>query len=165
MKKRNLVLKMRMRRFAPLQYGEHLIRLKPYLTRDQYRLYRLIWERFVASQMANAVMDAVTAHIHAGEAVFRATGSKVKFQGFMKVYIEGDDDHKSKKKNAFLPSLTTGDRLRKKKIEPKQHFTQPPPRYTEAKLVKTLEEKGSDDRVPMPHVKHYSTTGLCFVGR
>lgn len=116
--------------------------IKPYLTRDQFRLYRLIWERFVASQMANAVMDHVTAQINAGEAVFRATGSKIKFQGFMKVYIEGKDEAQKQEEERFLPSLTSGDRLRRKKIEPKQHFTQPPPRYTEAKLVKTLEEKG-----------------------
>lgn len=117
--------------------------VKPYLSRDQYRLYRLIWERFVASQMANAVMDTLTAQIHAGEAVFRATGSKIKFDGFMRVYIEGkDEDSKKEENDRYLPSLASGDRLRKKKIEPKQHFTQPPPRYTEAKLVKALEEKG-----------------------
>lgn len=117
-------------------------KLKPYLSRDQYRLYRLIWERFVASQMANAVLDTVSVQINAGEAVFRATGSRVKFQGFMKVYVEGNDETQSQDEERFLPSLATGDRLKKKKIEPKQHFTQPPPRYTEAKLVKTLEEKG-----------------------
>lgn len=117
-------------------------KLKPYLSRDQYRLYRLIWERFVASQMANAVLDTVSVQINAGEAVFRATGSKVKFQGFMKVYVEGNDETPSQNEERFLPSLASGDRLKKKKIEPKQHFTQPPPRYTEAKLVKTLEEKG-----------------------
>lgn len=116
--------------------------LKPYLSRDQYRLYRLIWRRFVASQMADAVMDAVTARIHAGEAVFRATGSKIKFDGFMRVYQESEDEETKQDTERFLPSLAVGDRLRKKKVEPKQHFTQPPPRYTEAKLVKALEEKG-----------------------
>lgn len=115
--------------------------MKSYLTRDQYRLYKLIWERFLASQMSHAVLDSVTAKIRVGKAQFRATGSKVKFQGFMKVYVEGKDDGKADD-NRFLPPLEVGDRLKRKKVEPKQHFTQPPPRYTEAKLVKTLEEKG-----------------------
>ena len=116
--------------------------IKPYLSRDQYRLYRLIWERFVASQMADAILDAVTAQIHAGEAVFRATGSKINFDGFMKVYDAGKGENQKDDEGRFLPPLASGDRLRRKTIEPKQHFTQPPPRYTEAKLVKTLEEKG-----------------------
>ncbi|OYD09468.1 type I DNA topoisomerase [Paludifilum halophilum] len=115
--------------------------IKPHLSRDQYRLYKLIWERFVASQMAPAVLDAISADIRAGEALFRATGSKVKFPGFMKVYVEGNDDGK-KEEDKFLPALEPGQMLKKKSIEPKQHFTQPPPRYTEARLVKTLEEKG-----------------------
>ncbi|GGE25296.1 DNA topoisomerase 1 [Marinithermofilum abyssi] len=116
-------------------------KMKPYLSRDQLRLYRLIWERFVASQMAPAVLDAISADIEAGDAIFRATGSKVKFPGFMKVYVEGDDDGK-KEEDKFLPALEVGQVLKKKSIEPKQHFTQPPPRYTEARLVKTMEEKG-----------------------
>jgi DNA topoisomerase-1 len=116
--------------------------LKEYLKRDQLRLYKLIWERFVASQMAPAVLDAVTADIQAGSATFRATGSKVKFPGFMKVYIEGTDEKKQASSEKFLPPLEPKQTLTKKKVEPKQHFTQPPPRYTEARLVKTLEEKG-----------------------
>ncbi|MFC4077848.1 type I DNA topoisomerase [Salinithrix halophila] len=116
-------------------------KMKPHLSRDQHRLYKLIWERFVASQMAPAVLDAISADIRAGEALFRATGSKVKFPGFMKVYIEGDDD-KKKEDDKYLPALEPGQKLKKKAIDPKQHFTQPPPRYTEARLVKTLEEKG-----------------------
>jgi DNA topoisomerase I len=116
-------------------------KMKPYLSRDQLRLYRLIWERFVASQMAPAVLDAISADIEAGDAIFRATGSKVKFPGFMKVYVEGNDDGK-KEEDKFLPALEVGQVLKKKSIEPKQHFTQPPPRYTEARLVKTMEEKG-----------------------
>lgn len=116
--------------------------LKPYLKRDQLRLYRLIWERFVASQMASAILDSVTAEITAGEAHFRATGSKIRFPGFMKVYIEGTDDQKQQGDEKFLPPLQKGQYLKKKKVEPKQHFTQPPPRYTEARLVRTLEEKG-----------------------
>ncbi|SDW51959.1 DNA topoisomerase I [Marininema mesophilum] len=115
--------------------------MKPFLSRDQNRLYKLIWERFVASQMASAVMDAISADILVGDALFRATGSKVKFPGFMKVYVEGNDDNK-KEEDKYLPALEAGQKLKKKKLDPKQHFTQPPPRYTEARLVKTLEEKG-----------------------
>jgi DNA topoisomerase-1 len=116
-------------------------KLKGVLKRDQLRLYKLIWERFVASQMAPAILDAISSNIRAGEALFRATGSKVKFQGFMKVYVEGMDDQK-KEENPFLPPLRKGDILNKKKVDSKQHFTQQPPRYTEARLIKTLEEKG-----------------------
>ncbi|OLN22800.1 DNA topoisomerase I [Domibacillus antri] len=115
--------------------------LKEFLSRDQLRLYKLIWERFVASQMAAAVMDTVSADIVNGDVMFRATGSKVKFQGFMKVYVEGSDDAKEEKEN-FLPNLEEGDSVKSGEIDPKQHFTQPPPRYTEARLVKTLEELG-----------------------
>lgn len=115
--------------------------LKEYLSRDQLRLYRLIWERFVASQMAPAVMDTMSVDLKNGEVIFRATGSKVKFPGFMKVYVEGTDDQSEEKDN-MLPDLKEGDEVLKKDIEPKQHFTQPPPRYTEARLVKTLEEQG-----------------------
>lgn len=115
--------------------------MKDFLSRDQLRLYKLIWERFVASQMAAAVMDTVSADIVNGDVMFRATGSKVKFQGFMKVYVEGSDDAKEEKEN-FLPNLEEGDSVKSGEIDPKQHFTQPPPRYTEARLVKTLEELG-----------------------
>lgn len=115
--------------------------LKPYLTRDQLRLYKLIWERFVASQMSSAVMDTMTVDIAAGGVDFRASGSKIKFPGFMKIYVEGSDDE-NQEEESFLPPLKPGDKLTKDKIEPKQHFTQPPPRYTEARLVRTLEELG-----------------------
>lgn len=115
--------------------------VKPYLSRDQFRLYKLIWERFVASQMASAVLDTMTVDIAANDAVFRAVGSKVKFPGFMKVYVEGSDDGNTEEEK-FLPPLQEGDVLEQRKIEPKQHFTQPPPRYTEARLVRTLEELG-----------------------
>ena len=115
--------------------------IKSYLSRDQYRLYKLIWDRFVASQMAAAVFDTVSADIRIGEALFKASGSKIKFPGFMKVYVEGDD-HKKKEENKLLPELARGQILKRKSIEPKQHFTQPPPRYTEASLVKELEDKG-----------------------
>ncbi|MCK6206188.1 type I DNA topoisomerase [Bacillus infantis] len=115
--------------------------LKEFLSRDQLRLYKLIWERFVASQMASAIMDTMSVDLKNGEVVFRATGSKVKFPGFMKVYVEGSDDQAEEKDN-MLPDLKEGDEVLKKDIEPKQHFTQPPPRYTEARLVKSLEELG-----------------------
>lgn len=116
--------------------------MKEYLSRDQLRLYRLIWERFVASQMAPAVMDTMSVDLKNGDVIFRATGSKVKFPGFMKVYVEGSDDQTDDTKNNMLPDLQEGDEVLKKDIEPKQHFTQPPPRYTEARLVRTLEELG-----------------------
>jgi len=115
--------------------------VKPYLNRDQFRLYKLIWERFVASQMASAVMDTLTVDLTASNAVFRAIGSKVKFPGFMKVYVEGNDDGVTEE-DRFLPALKVGDKVQKLGIEPKQHFTQPPPRYTEARLVRALEEMG-----------------------
>ncbi|MEQ2526472.1 type I DNA topoisomerase [Robertmurraya yapensis] len=115
--------------------------MKDFLSRDQLRLYRLIWERFVASQMAPAVMDTMSVDLQNGDVVFRATGSKVKFPGFMKVYVEGTDDQ-TEEKNNMLPDLREGDEVFKKDIDPKQHFTQPPPRYTEARLVRTLEELG-----------------------
>lgn len=115
--------------------------MKPFVSRDQLRLYKLIFERFVASQMASAVLDTLSVDISAGPTVFRATGSKVRFPGFMKVYVEGNDDGTTEEEK-FLPELHTGDALTKEEIEPKQHFTQPPPRYTEARLVRTLEELG-----------------------
>lgn len=115
--------------------------VKAYTSRDQFRLYKLIWERFVASQMSSAILDTLSVDITAGDATFRATGSKVRFPGFMKVYVEGNDDGTTEE-DKLLPPLKSGDALVKQDIEPKQHFTQPPPRYTEARLVKTLEELG-----------------------
>ncbi|WP_047151637.1 type I DNA topoisomerase [Aneurinibacillus tyrosinisolvens] len=115
--------------------------LKEYLSRDQLKLYRLIWERFIASQMAAAVLDTVTADIDVEGAKFRANGSQVKFPGFMKVYVEGTDDAQ-KEDDKMLPPLVEGQKPKLSEIEPKQHFTQPPPRYSEARLVKTLEELG-----------------------
>lgn len=115
--------------------------VKEYLSRDQHRLYKLIWERFVASQMAPAILDTMSVDLLNNGILFRANGSKVKFPGFMKVYVEGTDDNVEEKDN-ILPDLVEGDVVYSKDIEPKQHFTQPPPRYTEARLVKTLEELG-----------------------
>ncbi|WP_439024866.1 type I DNA topoisomerase [Bacillus halotolerans] len=115
--------------------------LKAVLGRDQLRLYKLIWERFVASQMASAVLDTMSVDLTNNGLTFRANGSKVKFSGFMKVYVEGKDDQ-LEEKDRTLPDLQEGDTVLSKDIEPEQHFTQPPPRYTEARLVKTLEELG-----------------------
>ncbi|WP_096154648.1 MULTISPECIES: type I DNA topoisomerase [Bacillus] len=115
--------------------------LKQFLSRDQFRLYKLIWERFVASQMAPAILDTVSIDLSHDDVVFRATGSTVKFQGFMKVYVEGSDDATDEKEK-ILPPLEKGDNVFSKDIDPKQHFTQPPPRYTEARLVRELEELG-----------------------
>ncbi|RFU71274.1 type I DNA topoisomerase [Peribacillus saganii] len=115
--------------------------VKEYLSRDQFRLYKLIWERFVSSQMASAIMDTMSVDLKNSDVIFRANGSKIKFHGFMKVYVEGTDDTVEEKDN-LLPDLMVGDTAFSKDIEPKQHFTQPPPRYTEARLVRTLEELG-----------------------
>ncbi|MFB6363953.1 type I DNA topoisomerase [Paenibacillus elgii] len=118
--------------------------IKGHLSRDQYRLYKLVWERFVASQMASAVMDTMTVDLTAANTIFRAVGSKVKFHGFMKVYVEGNDDAAvdTGDDDKLLPPLKEGDKVKKQQIDPKQHFTQPPPRFTEARLVKALEEMG-----------------------
>ena len=110
--------------------------LREKLTRDQLKLYTIIWERFVASQMADALMKSTTVLIYANEYQFKATGSVIKFPGFMKIYAT------DKEKENLLPELTVGSTLLLEKLEDKQHFTQPPPRYSEASLVKTLEEKG-----------------------
>ncbi|WP_342400257.1 type I DNA topoisomerase [Weizmannia sp. FSL W8-0676] len=115
--------------------------LKSFLSRDQYKLYKLIWERFMASQMAPAILDTMSATLANGTVLFRASGSKIQFPGFMKVYVEGSDDQQEEGER-YLPHLEEGDVVHSESIEPKQHFTQPPPRYTEARLVKTLEELG-----------------------
>ena len=115
--------------------------LANFLTRDQLKLYTLIWERFLASQMAAAVYDTLAVDITAGRFGLRATGSQLKFPGFLAVYTEAKDEEE-KEKDIQLPELMLGQTLKLAKIVPKQHFTQPPPRYTEASLVKTLEEKG-----------------------
>ncbi|HDH09798.1 MAG TPA: type I DNA topoisomerase, partial [Chloroflexi bacterium] len=112
--------------------------VKKYLTRDQYLLYDLIWRRFVASQMASAIFDTTSVDIAAGpDYLFRATGSVVKFPGFLAVY-RADEEEKEK----ALPPLSEGEVLDLVRLIPEQHFTQPPPRYTEASLIKALEEYG-----------------------
>ncbi len=114
--------------------------LKDILSKDQYRLYKLIYDRFMASQMASAILDTMAVDIKAGDALFRATGSRVKFPGFMKVYTEATDD--KKEEEHFLPPLTKDQLLGHPKLQPDQHFTQPPPRYSEARLVRAMEELG-----------------------
>lgn len=111
--------------------------VKEHMEKDQFRLYELIWGRFTACQMASAILDTTQFDIHSGKYIFRANGSIVKFLGFLKVYA---DD--SKEEDRILPDLEKGEVLKLLKIVPKQHFTQPPPRFTEAMLVKALEEKG-----------------------
>ena len=118
--------------------------LAHYLKPDELKLYRLIWQRFVASQMTPAVFDQTTIDIEAGRFLFRATGSVQKFDGFLKLYQEGrdektDDDEEAERS---LPLVQQGEQLKLNSITQEQHFTEPPPRYTEATLVKALEEKG-----------------------
>lgn len=116
--------------------------IKQYLTLQQYKLYKLIWERFVASQMSSAIMDMTGVDITARDYQFRASGSVLKFAGYMQLYMEGRDEDDEKEDLGILPEVTQGQVLDLQKLNPKQHFTQPPARYTEAMLVKTLEEKG-----------------------
>ncbi|WP_105979621.1 type I DNA topoisomerase [Staphylococcus simulans] len=112
--------------------------MKSFLTKDQHRLYKLIWERFVASQMAPAVIDTVAIDVEQGDIKFRANGQAIKFKGFMTLYVESKDEEEEQNKR--LPIIDEGETVIATDIEPSQHFTQPPPRYTEARLVKTLEE-------------------------
>lgn len=114
--------------------------IKEFLTRDQFRLYKLIWERFLASQMAPAILEQTTVSIMVEDYEFVATGSVTVFKGFMEVYVEGKDEED--KKEEILAEVQVGQDLKLKKLDPKQHFTQPPPRFTEATLVKMLEERG-----------------------
>ncbi len=133
----------------PTDPNRHPDSLKSVLSAQQLRVYRLIWQRFIASQMRNAIFDSTGVDIDAGPANgekpyrFRATGSVIKFQGFLAVYREGrDDDEVDEMDKDALPLLTAGELLDLVKLIPEQHFTQPPPRYTEATLVKALEENG-----------------------
>jgi DNA topoisomerase-1 len=115
-----------------------------HLDRDAFRLYDLIWKRFLASQMKPAVFDQTGFDIEAGKYMLRATGQVMKFKGFITMYMEDEDEVKEKdeEENPSLPDLPEGDKLALKGLDPNQHFTQPPPRFTEASLVKELEEKG-----------------------
>ncbi len=131
-------------------------RVRRYLRRDAFQLYSLIWDRFVASQMVPAVFDQTAFEIPVKEALFRATGQQIKFDGFMKVYIEGRDERAAKENggddegaeaesqetDGMLPDLQKGDALKLLSMDPRQHFTQPPPRFTQASLIKELDENG-----------------------
>jgi DNA topoisomerase-1 len=118
--------------------------LKGYLSKDQYSLYKLIWDRFVASQMAQALIDQNSVAIAAGAYQFNASGSRVQFPGFMKLYQSADDMKANERERGKppLPPLVEGQKVAAAGIVPKQHFTQPPPRFSEASLVKELEENG-----------------------
>ncbi|MGO9275414.1 MAG: type I DNA topoisomerase [Terriglobia bacterium] len=120
--------------------------IRKFLNPDEFKLYKLIWQRFVASQMNPAVFDQTTIDINAGDYLFRATGSVEKFNGFRAVYEEGRDEiapsEEEEDLKHKLPAVEAGETLRLEKITPEQHFTEPPPRYNEATLVKALEEKG-----------------------
>ncbi len=114
--------------------------VKKHLSKDQWKLYQLIWNRFIACQMSPALIDQTRAQIAAKNYLFNASGSTIKFQGFTAVYVEGVDVEEEKEEK--LPSLKKDDIHKLSELMPAQHFTQPPPRYTEASLVKELEEKG-----------------------
>ena len=118
--------------------------VKSSLTTDQYKLYRLIWERFIASQMADALMDTVSVDIDADNCLFKASGSTMKFDGFTVLYEETRDNKgdKDKSENKNLPELHEGDALKLRALDGNQHFTQPPTRYSEASLIKAMEEYG-----------------------
>ena len=115
-------------------------KVKSSLTPDQYKLYKLIWERFIASQMANCVLNTTQANILAGDYIFKASGFNVAFEGFTALYEESKDEQEKAGKD--LPPLEEGQKLKLRELTGNQHFTQPPPRYTEASLIKTLEENG-----------------------
>ena len=116
-------------------------KIKDSLTKDQYKLYKLIYNRFMASQMVSAIYDTMSVTINANDYTFKANGQNLKFKGFMTLYVEGIDG-KEEKEAGMLPELIQDEIVKLEKIEPKQSFTEPPARYTEASLVKTLEEKG-----------------------
>jgi DNA topoisomerase-1 len=115
-------------------------KVKGFLSGDQYRLYKLIWERFIASLMANAVQDTCQVTIRAGGYVFKASGHTVRFDGYTVLYVEGKDE--DSEDDVTLPPLNEGHVLLLKDLQGSQHFTQPPARYTEATLIKALEENG-----------------------
>ncbi len=117
-------------------------KIKEYLSSDQYKLYRLIYNRFLASQMSSAIYDTISANIDVNQYNFKASGQTLKFKGFMTLYVETTDDKEENEDNVSIPDLAIQQEVIKQKIEEKQSFTEPPPRYTEASLVKALEEKG-----------------------
>lgn len=121
----------------PTSVGRSPADIKGSLNKDQYKLYKIIWERFVSSQMSAALYETLSIKVLSGKHIFRASGSKLKFDGFMKVYSVSEE-----KNSIDMPSLKKGEEIKLHKLNPNQHFTQAPPRYTEATLIKTLEELG-----------------------
>ena len=132
----------------PSRVGVEPLKIKKYLTNDQFKLYKLIWERFIASQMESALLSTVTADCESASYIFRASGYTVDFQGYMAVYEESEDDVKqnadevSEQKDIRLPLIKEGDPLNTVSIDPTKHFTEPPVRYTERSLVKLFEDMG-----------------------
>ena len=116
--------------------------IKDSLTKDQYKLYKLVYSRFMASQMSAAIYDTVAVTVNANNYNFKANGQTIKFKGFMTLYVEGTDDKKEQEQEGMLPELKEKQEVKLDKLNPKQSFTEPPARYTEASLVKALEEKG-----------------------
>ena len=116
--------------------------IKDSLTTDQYKLYRLIYNRFLASQMSAAVYDTINVDIKVNDYVFKASGQNLKFKGFMTLYVEGNDNGQEEADSTSIPALEVNQEVKKKKLNAKQSFTEPPARYTEASLVKELEAKG-----------------------
>jgi DNA topoisomerase-1 len=126
----------------PTSAQRHPEKIKESLRPDEFKLYDLIWKRFVACQMKSAVFDQTSVDIAANDYTFRASGSVLKFEGFIKVYLESEDDEDNKEKIGTLPLLKDGEALTLLELKPDQHFTQPPPRYNDASLVKELEKRG-----------------------
>ncbi len=134
--------------------------VKDKLTNDQYKLYKLIWERFAASQMASAVYKTENAVLTSGSHTFKANGSEIKFKGYMRVYVEGSDN--AKEKDKALPPLETNSVVEIKSIDSMQHFTKPPARYSEAALVHALEENGiGRPSTYAPTITTYYIKGIC----
>ncbi|MEL1134026.1 type I DNA topoisomerase [Desulfitobacterium sp. THU1] len=116
--------------------------LKEFLSRDQLRLYRLVWERFLASQMSAALVDTLTVEVEAGGYLFRANASTVRFQGYLAVYEEAQDENEEQQEGALSANIQANEMLSVVNLQEKQHFTEPPPKYTEASLVRKMEEEG-----------------------
>lgn len=124
----------------PTHLDMHPDEVKEKYSPEQYKLYKLIYDRLLASQMSSAVFDTMSVDIRAGKYLFKTNGSKIRFAGFMSLYVEGNDEN-LEEKDVILPELDVGQKLKLNSLEPLQHFTEPPARYTEASLVKALEEK------------------------
>ena len=144
----------------PTDISRTPVQIKESLTRDQFRLYQLIWKRFTASRMAPARYETTSVKVAGGEYTFTVSASKVAFDGFLSVYMQEED---MKKSNVLSQSLTKGMKLNLKELKPEQHFTQPPAHYTEASLVKTMEELGigRPKYLCANHYHHYQPPLCC----